>query len=274
MLARRFLWVITILVLLVIAAAFAYRLFPSQLMRITFVPAGSFAEQKPPSGPDYARPGMWIARPDIAANPALWTPTGISPEAAPSASLFFIHPTSYLDKSHWNAPLDGEDSQRLARIFVQSQASAFNNVAAIWAPKYRQATVGAFLTAKPDADRALGLAYGDVSEAFDQFLKEAPVDRPIILAGHSQGSYHLTRLLAERVKGKPLARRIAAAYAIGWPISTTIDVPLLGLPACRTRDQSGCIVGWLSFSEPADPKQMIDLYHQGRAPTPPASRPL
>jgi hypothetical protein len=38
---------------------------------------------------------------------------------------------------------------------------------------------------------------------FEEFLREAPADRPIILAAHSQGSAHLLRLLAERIKGRP-----------------------------------------------------------------------
>lgn len=266
MLARRFLWVVAIIVMIVIAAAFALRMFPSQLMRVAFVPGSSFEEDRRPPGPDYSRAHMWIARPDLPSSPAAWTPPGIAPTAAPRASVFFIHPTSFLDKSHWNAALDGKDTQDLARIFVQSQASAFNGIGAIWAPRYRQATVGAFLTARPDADAALALAYGDVRAAFDRFLMEAPADRPIILAGHSQGSYHLSRLLTERIAGTPLAQRIAAAYPIGWPLSVTIDVPRLGLPPCRRSNDSNCLVSWISFAEPAEPGQMIALYNGSVGP--------
>ena len=82
-----------------------------------------------------------------------------------------------------------------------------------------------------DAQQALDLAYGDVAAAFDQFVKEAG-DRPIILAGHSQGALHLERLLQEKIAGKPIAKRVVAAYVVGWPISTTADLPALGLPAC------------------------------------------
>ena len=76
----------------------------------------------------------------------------------------------------------------------------------------------------------------DVAAAFDRFLAEAG-DRPIILAGHSQGALHLERLLREKVAGKPIAKRIVAAYVVGWPISTTADLPALGLPACASPDQ-------------------------------------
>ncbi|HEX8621641.1 MAG TPA: DUF3089 domain-containing protein [Allosphingosinicella sp.] len=256
--ARRFLWVVAGLTVLVLAGALLYRLFGAELIRFTMVPTAEF-EGGPPPGP-YADQSRWIARPDMAASPALWLPAGMKRDGNPSASVFFIHPTSYLKASHWNAPLDDEESQWRAKLFVQSQASVFNGVARIWAPKYRQATFGAFLTTKAEAQKALDFAYRDVAAAFDEFLSEAPEDRPIILAGHSQGSLHLIRLLAERIAGKPEAKRVAAAYAIGWPVSISADLPSLGLPPCERREQSGCVVSWQSFAEPADAGMVTDVY--------------
>jgi hypothetical protein len=260
MLARRFLWVVAGLVLLFLAGALALRLFGTQFMRWTMVPGVAFEGGPPVPTNAYARRELWIARPDIAGNPSLWTPPGLVRASAPRASVFFIHPTSYLEKAHWNAPLDDEESQWRAQLFVRSQASAFNGVGEIWAPKYRQAAFGAFLTTKADAQKALDFAYRDVAAAFEVFLAEAPKDKPIILAAHSQGSLHLMRLLAERIAGRPEAGRVAAAYLVGWPVSTSADLPSLGLPACEARPQAGCILSWQSFAEPADPKMVTDVY--------------
>lgn len=260
MLARRFLWVVAGLVVLVLIGAIAYRIFAPDLMKKALVPTIAFEEMPKAPPKTYADAEMWIARPDIPGNPALWTPKGVSSEGEKKASVFFIHPTSYLERTHWNASIDDAESQQRARLFVQSQASAFNHVGEIWAPKYRQATFGAFLTTKEDAERALDFAYQDVLLAFETFLKEAPKNRPIILAAHSQGSLHLTRLLAERIAGKAEQARIAAAYVGGWPISIKTDLPELGLPGCETPDQSSCIVSWQSFAEPADPKMVTDVY--------------
>ncbi|MFL6844719.1 MAG: DUF3089 domain-containing protein [Allosphingosinicella sp.] len=275
--ARRFLWVVAGLTVLVVAAALAYRLFGTELIRLTMVPTAAFEGGPPPRANAYADAKMWIARPDLRQNPASWLPTGFKREAAPpSVSVFYIHPTSFLEKSNWNAPLDDEESQRRARLFVRSQASVFNGVGEVWAPKYRQATFGAFLTTKAEAGKALDFAYRDVAAAFEEFLREAPGDRPIILAGHSQGSLHLLRLLAERIAGRPEAKRIVAAYAIGWPVSVTADLPGLGLPACDRRDQAGCLVSWQSFAEPADPKMITDVYDNssGRTGVPRAGSPM
>jgi hypothetical protein len=275
MLARRFLWVVAGLVVLLLIAALTYRLFESWFFKTAMVPTVEFSEADVPmpQGPTYADAALWISRPDIPNNPALWLPAGYVPparaedaEPLPRAAVFFIHPTSYLDRSRWNARIDHADSQQRARLFVRHQASAFNHVGDIWAPKYRQATFGAFLTTKVDAEKALAFAYRDVLTAFEAFLKQAPSDRPIILAAHSQGSLHLTRLLRERVAGKPLAERIVAAYVVGWPISTTADLELLGLPPCEAAGQRGCILSWQSFAEPADPQMVTDVYDASVAP--------
>jgi hypothetical protein len=276
MLARRFLWVVAGLIVLVLAGAMVYRLYGNELMRWTMVPGGKFEGGAPQAASAYDRTDMWIARPDIADNPALWTPPGVARSGKTEAALFFIHPTSFLEKSRWNAPLDHPDSQWRARLFVRSQASAFNDVAEIWAPKYRQATFGAFLTNQADAQKALDFAYRDVLTAFDAFVAKVPPGKPIILAGHSQGSLHLMRLLADRVAGKPVAKRIVAAYVIGWPISATADLPFLGLPACEKREQAGCVLSWQSFGEPAEPALITDVFDSssGRTGLPRAGSPM
>jgi hypothetical protein len=258
-LARKFLYVVAVLIVLALAAAFAYRFYGVQLMRQFMVPSGAAVALPPPDRAAYARPDMWIARPDKPGNPALWTPEGFKPADKPEAAVFFVHPTSFLDTATWNAPLDNADANNRAALFLRGQASAFNSVGAIWAPRYRQATFGAFLTSKAEAQKALDFAYRDVLAAFDQFVKEAG-DRPIILAGHSQGALHLSRLLVDRVAGTPLAKRVIAAYVVGWPVSITADLPKMGLPACSRPDEAGCILSWQSFSDPADPSLILDTF--------------
>jgi hypothetical protein len=83
---------------------------------------------------------------------------------------------------------------------------------------------------------------------------------PIVLAGHSQGAIHVARLLAERIAGTPLQARVTMAYPIGMPISVEHDLPALGLPACATAEQAGCIVTWSSFAEPAEPGLLLERY--------------
>ncbi|RVT39828.1 DUF3089 domain-containing protein [Sphingobium algorifonticola] len=269
--ARKFLYVVAILIVLAIASAFAYRIWGQQLINATMVPSRAFRAPEPLGQDAYGRSDHWIARPDIAqGNPALWRPAGTRDGAVPQpAAIFFVHPTSYLataNLAQWNAPLNDADSRTMAARFVAGQASAFNGIGAIWAPRYRQAHFGAFLTEKPEGQRAINAAYGDVARAFETFLAANP-DGPIVLAGHSQGSLHLLRLLKDKVAGTPLAQRIVAAYVIGWPVSLEADVPALGLPACTAKGQSGCILSWQSFAEPADPSAIQRVYDGGQGYT-------
>ena len=257
--ARKFIYIVAALIVLTIAGAFAYRIWGKELLALATVPTAQFETLPPPPAEAYRDAKMWLARPDKPGNPALWTPAGYKPGAAPAAAVFYVHPTSFLERSHWNAPLDNKEANDRAALFLRAQASAFNDVGAVWAPRYRQATFGAFLTTQDNAAKALDLAYGDVVAAFDAFVAQAG-DRPIILAGHSQGALHLIRLLREKVAGKPIAKRIVAAYVVGWPVSRSVDLPTLGLPECKTADQAGCVLSWQSFAEPADPALVLDAY--------------
>jgi hypothetical protein len=174
--------------------------------------------------------------------------------------VFFIHPTSYMEKDDWNAALDDAASRKQARIYVQTMASPFNGAGAVWAPRYRQAAVGAFFTDKPEAQKALDLAYRDVLAAFDTFIRDVPEDQPIVMAGHSQGALLMRRLMRDRVAGTPLAGRIAAAYVIGWQVSVEHDLPKMGLPACETAGDAGCVMSWLTVADPADTGMLMKGY--------------
>ena len=287
--ARKFLYVVAFIIFVVIALAIAFTLNPAPFMKAVYVPKTEFVEQAPPPKDSYANIAMWVAHPEMNPqnNPALWLPpedeqaanetgalTGATalPEAVEKvaredgrlgkgeAAVFFIHPTSYLTGANWNASLDDTEANERAKLFVRGEASVFNEVGEIWAPRYRQASIGAFMTDSDDAKKAIDAAYQDVAAAFDQFIIDVPDARPIILAGHSQGSLHLTRLLKEKIAGRPLTKRIVAAYVVGWPVSVVQDLPSMGLPACDSADATRCIMSWSSFAEPASPGMVLDAY--------------
>ena len=257
---RKFLYIVAGLIGVVILASLAFRLFGLQMMRAAMVPSAAFRVQPPTPVNAYAARNLWIARPDIDGNPSLWLPPGVPPQSAGKAAIFFVHPTSYLDRTSWNASLKDKVANDRAALFVRGQASVFNAAGDVWAPRYRQATFGAFLTSEAAAHQALDAAYADVLAAFDSFVANVAPDRPIILAGHSQGALHLTRLLKERVAGTPLARRSVAAYVIGWPVSVSADLLAMGLPACSGPDSTGCVLSWQSFAEPAEPEAILETY--------------
>ncbi|WP_374405970.1 DUF3089 domain-containing protein [Pelagerythrobacter sp.] len=268
--ARKFLYFVAILIVLAIAALFVLRFYWDDLAEVAYVPSSEFVEQKPLETNAYQDPAMWLSRPGIGLDDAArWQPAiqgegrqlpAEGQSTVPAFAVFFIHPTSYLDRANWNAPLDDAQSQQIARLYVRGMASPFNQASEIWAPRYRQATFGAFLTDSPEAQRAIDAAYEDVKQAFDFFVASVDSETPIVLVGHSQGSLHLLRLLREELADSPLKGRIAAIYAVGWPISVAHDLPALGFPACATPSQAGCIMSWSTFAEPADPGRLLDAY--------------
>ena len=130
----------------------------------------------------------------------------------------------------------------------------------VWAPRYRQAAFGAFLLKSETRPRRSTSPMATSRRPSTSFIAQIPPGEPIILAGHSQGALHLMRLLKERVAGKPLQKRVVAAYVVGWPLSVTADLPALGLPACAAPDQAGCLCRWQSFAEPANPELVVDAY--------------
>jgi len=285
--ARKFLYVIAGLVVLVVAVLFALRIWADELTELALVPTAEFEEQSALATNAYQDSAMWFSRPGLRGrpDPARWQPREgeadadvaegeaapppaapsddaavMDVEAVPSFAVFFVHPTSFLNRSRWNALLDDERSQERARIFLRGLASPFSQASEIWAPRYRQATFGAFLTDAPEAGQAIDAAYRDIDQAFTYFLESVDPATPIVIAGHSQGALHVIRLVRERVAGTPLEGRVAAVYAVGWPISIEHDLPGLGLPACATPDQGGCIASWSSFAEPADPGRVLETY--------------
>ena len=260
MCARRFLILIFILTLMFVGGAFALYQWGDQVLVRMATPTGHYREPPKDSGPDYSRDASWWARPGLADDPSRWLPRGVAAHtAAAPAATFYVHPTTYLERDRWNGPIDaaGEPARR-ARVFVETQAGAFNNLSKVWAPKYRQAAYGAFLLKSEDARKALDLAYRDVLAAFDQFLANRSGGEPILLAGHSQGSLHLLRLLKDRKDA--LKGQLVAAYVIGWPVGVSSDLPATGLPACAAAGQVGCVASWQSFKDPANSRLVTEAW--------------
>ena len=262
--ARKFLYLIALVIVVVVGARLALSFYPEAMTRIAMTPSVKFEAQPALKTSAYDDPTLWFARPGLPGpSPVLWQPDGIVPDTARhDVAVFFVHPTSYLKKTHWNAPLDDPQARQIGALMVRANASVFAAATQVWAPRYRQATLGAFLSDLPAARQAHDLAYADVAQAFDSFIAAQPPGRGIVLAGHSQGSFIVKRLLKDKVAGTPLARRIVAAYVIGWVVDTKRDLPGMRLPACAAPQQGGCVISYLSFADDAEPATMRQAYER------------
>lgn len=256
--AAVFLLFIAAIVVLVIVVAIFFGIWansnPMKMLRIAFTPDHAF-ETASVNPLDYTSADNWAALPSKMGNAGA-KPAGVFDIAmVPQADVFFVHPTTFLNAKHWNELefSDAESNDRLFNRVLKIQASAFNTAGQIYAPRYRQATFGAFFDEDGSGQKALSLAFADVLAAFDNFINERSHDRPFILAGHSQGSLHLLNLLKERISGTPIKTRLVAAYIIGWPISIETDLGALpDIAACRSPDETGCVVAYQTYGAGGD----------------------
>lgn len=168
------------------------------------------------------------------------------------ADVFFIHPTIYTYAPNtpfqWNANIqDSYLNNKVDSSTILNQASIFNAAGRVFAPRYRQAHYYAFVTPnKADKDAALDLAYSDVKKAFEYYLKYENHGRPFIIASHSQGTIHATKLIKELIDGKALQKQFIAGYLIG--IATPKNA-FQNIPPCSNADQTGCFVAWTTFQQ-------------------------
>lgn len=158
-----------------------------------------------PPAPDYAQAANWAALPqraDAADRLPLKSPYRDGQDSA-RADVFFVHPTVYLGQppanDAWNAELrDSVLNRTVDNSTILNQASVFNGSCRVYAPRYRQAHYAVFTTADTASARhALDLAYADVKAAFQHYLDHFSGGRPVVVAGHSQGTVHAVRLLQE-----------------------------------------------------------------------------
>lgn len=221
-----------ILVLLLVLTGWLLR---DQIYRTFQDPGVPFQTYSPPPGADYADADGWYVRDPFT--------------EADQPAVFFVHPTTYSGGGNWNGQLDKASVVEAVRsVVLPNYAAPFANSGALYAPRYRQASLYAFMNNREDSVRARMFAYGDVLRAFDAFAREIGPDRPVILAGYGQGGLHVLGLLMDRFAGDPeLRNRLVAGYVIESPVPLDLFTgPLATIPPCRTPEDVRCVYAFSS----------------------------
>jgi len=173
------------------------------------------------------------------------------------AHVFFIHPTTYTSEvlnNQWNADIDDSILNRKTDYSsILYQSTAFKNQTVIFAPRYRQANINAFYISEQESNSYFDLAYEDVKEAFEYYLKHLNNGMPIIIASHSQGTKHAGRLLKEYFEHKELKKKLVCAYIIGMPIP---EKYFEDLKVCENPNEIGCYVGWRTYKKGYIPEEV------------------
>lgn len=216
-----------------------------------------FDPRRVPAAPDYGNANSWAALPDRRDQADVAPPdSGMRDgQAQASVDVFYVHPTSAVLSRRVNAAIDDAVTNAITDHGVIAwQASAFNDVARIYAPRYRQLTMAAQQSAIGAADRAqaMAVARADVFAAFDYYMAHFNRGRPLIIASHSQGSQLTPALLARYfAPGKPYRKQLVAAYLIGAHLREN-QLQQIGIPLCASAAQAGCFVSWDSVLEKSE----------------------
>lgn len=231
-------------------------------MSLILAAAALAGAQPAPAATDYTADRNWLCLPggdDICSRPVSATrlePVGwgarVTSRPDPDAGIdcFYVYPTVSGD-SGMNSDLDAGRSEEL--LFGQVQFARFSSACRPFAPLYRQMTTSSIALAATGADitRYADLAYGDVRAAFRDYIENRNDGRPFVLVGHSQGSIHLERLIAEEIEGSPAHRRMLRAVLAGWNITVPQGERVGGsfrqTPACATATDINCVISWSTY---------------------------
>jgi hypothetical protein len=243
------------------------------LAALTLLAAPAFAQTPPPAQAalpapvDYASTANWVCLPgreDSCSRPqptADLGPGGYGPvtpsvvAADPPIDCFYVYPTVSRDAG-LNSDLTPDVEPAVAAV----QFGRFASVCKTYAPLYRSATLSMIprAIAGEDMSAVFRLAYGDVSAAWHYYLDHYNHGRPYVLIGHSQGTIHLTQLLASEIENSPAAARMLSALLIGFavevPEGRLVGGSLRRTPLCTAAGQTGCVITYMSFRAGSPPQ--------------------
>ena len=176
------------------------------------------------------------------------------------ADVFFVYPTLITNKkdSRWNvATSDSIQNAKVLNTAVFFQASAWATSGKLYIPFYRQAHIRSYSHFDNGGKEALTLAYKDIKAAFEMYLRKYNNGRPIIIAGHSQGTTHCRLLLKDFFDDKPLQKQLIAAYipGIGIHKDEFRTIQIMTKP-----EETGGFVSWNTYRKNKLPKKYVSWY--------------
>ena len=182
---------------------------------------------------DYSKQENWLALPE---------------DPDKSVDLIFLYPSSCQDKKAGViCDIDNKSMRRMGKQNFSHQATAFEPVANMFAPYWRQVN-GMKLTdmSFEEVDKAeWAEPRTDVYAALDHYFENLNQGRPFFLAGHSQGSRLCYMVLSEYMKEHPdYYERMIAAYCLGDSLTKQYLEDNPHVKAAERADDLGVVVSW------------------------------
>jgi hypothetical protein len=174
----------------------------------------------------------------------------------PGFDCFYVYPTVNHDETPGNTMEQTLGSATAELNAVVAQGAWFRSVCKVYAPFYRQMTIGSYGQEFPEGEffesgEPFALAYGDVTDAFDHYMEEDNDGRGVVLIGHSQGAHMLTRLLLDRFEDDEKMQKLLISALLVGPLGRVVvpEGDVVGgtfreLPLCQAEDETACIVSF------------------------------
>lgn len=175
-----------------------------------------------------------------------------------SADLFIVCPTVDMGKNgNLNADIADEKYRSNFIGALNMELGIYDDVAAVYAPYYRQAAFTVYGMDEEQRENNIDFAYEDVKNAFLYYVENSDKDRPLILAGFSQGSDMVLRLMEELFDENEYQDRLVAAYCIGWSLTDENLAKYPHLKAAQGESDTGVIVTFNSEAEDITASLMV-----------------
>lgn len=192
----------------------------------------------------------------------------IQPAVEPAYDCFYIYPTVDFRAGETTNHTDLGDIL-LPELTITAQAAPFAQVCRVFAPFYRQATIGSYSQRSSEAVQVFKNAFADVANAFETYLRTWNDGRPLVIMGHSQGAQHATYLLhhyfdgdtaATDITGSVRSSELRERLIVGLPIGfhlfaeagQLVGGSLANIPACSAADETACVIHFRSYPEGYD----------------------
>lgn len=164
--------------------------------------------------------------------------------------VFYLYPSAWA-KVNENDPIiceiDNPIMIKQSKLAYDRQATAFDTVANIYAPYYRQDDAGSTLKMPFEEQQNIvkSVPLTDAMAAFEYYIEHYNNGRPFILASHSQGSNVMIYLLEDYMKAHPdVYKRMVAAYVIGYSVTDDYLAKNTHLKFAKESGDTGVIISY------------------------------
>lgn len=181
----------------------------------------------------------------VYADESYWAVFGGGKSDEKKADVFYITPTVDMGrKGNFNMDISDENMRSRFVNAINAEQAVYQESAVFYAPYYRQMTFPVYSMSEEEMKDYFEIAYKDVCEAFEYYIKHVNNGRPYILAGFSQGAQLVIELIKDYMELPLYQKGFVAAYAIGWRITDEDVSQYKHLRVATCENDTGVVISY------------------------------